>query len=67
MRRNQRLGMKPLHAGLLTIFLALLVAYFGFIAAICIAIWCANSWNSGRRATKSVSQFTSTTTPIRPE
>jgi phospholipid/cholesterol/gamma-HCH transport system substrate-binding protein len=34
MRRNQRLGMRPLHAGLLTIFLALLVAYFGFTKAI---------------------------------
>jgi phospholipid/cholesterol/gamma-HCH transport system substrate-binding protein len=34
MRRNQRLGMPPLRAGLLTIFLALLVAYFGFTKAI---------------------------------
>jgi phospholipid/cholesterol/gamma-HCH transport system substrate-binding protein len=34
MRRNQKLGMRPLHAGLLTIFLALVVAYFGFTKAI---------------------------------
>jgi phospholipid/cholesterol/gamma-HCH transport system substrate-binding protein len=34
MRRNQKLGMPPLRAGLLTIFLALVVAYFGFTKAI---------------------------------
>lgn len=34
MRRNQKLGMPPLRAGLLTIFLALVVVYFGFTKAI---------------------------------
>jgi phospholipid/cholesterol/gamma-HCH transport system substrate-binding protein len=34
MRRNHSLGMRPLRAGLLTILLAVLVAYFGFTKAV---------------------------------
>ncbi|HEY6762859.1 MAG TPA: MlaD family protein [Baekduia sp.] len=34
MRRNQKLGMPPLRAGLLTIFLIAVAAYFGFTKAI---------------------------------
>ncbi|WCB94066.1 hypothetical protein DSM104299_02794 [Baekduia alba] len=34
MRRNQKLGMPPLRAGLLTIFLLAVIAYFGFTKAV---------------------------------
>ena len=34
MRRNHNLGMSPVRAGLLTLFLAAIVVYFGFTKAI---------------------------------
>ena len=41
-----------------------MVTYCGEAAATCMAMSCTRDWNSGVRATKSVSQLTSTITPI---
>ncbi|MEQ9092955.1 MAG: hypothetical protein RLN63_02515 [Miltoncostaeaceae bacterium] len=38
----------------------------GFMAAMCSARSCTKSWNCSVRATKSVSQLTSSSTPTRP-